>query len=225
MPGRRENPSACPPDGEFGTIPHRTNSTLAVLAGGAGTRMGRSKALLTLGGRPILEALLDNYAWTGPTLLVTAPGRERPPGAEHFDREVVDSIADGGPMLGICTAMEHLRTELLVVATVDMPGVGRGQLEWLMRNLEPGELGTMGSRIIEGNVQIEPFPSIFRATAAEPLRAHFDSGRRSVHSILGDSRFVAKATPADWPATVWANLNYPADVEAFDKSPPRSKGT
>jgi molybdopterin-guanine dinucleotide biosynthesis protein A len=195
--------------------------TLAILAGGAGVRMGRAKSLLTLGGRPILTIFQENYRWAGPTMVVTAPGRERPPGAEGFEREVVDPVADGGPLLGICTALEYLQTELLVVATVDMPGVGPGQLDWLVRALEPGQLGIMGSRLIGGHVQIEPFPSIFRAAAAEPFRAHFAAGKRSVHSILGDPRFVATATPADWPATVWANLNYPADVEAFDKSPPR----
>ena len=146
-------------------------------------------------------------------------GRTGPPGAEGFEREVVDAVADGGPLLGICTALETVRTELLIVVTVDMPGVGLGQFEWLAGNLKAGQLGLMGSRTTAEGVQIEPFPSIFRATAVGPMLAHFASGRRSVHSILHDSRFVAMETPADWPATVWANLNYPADVEAFGKSP------
>jgi molybdopterin-guanine dinucleotide biosynthesis protein A len=177
--------------------------------------MGKPKSLLTIGGRPILTMLLERFRWPGPTLLVTAPGRTSPPGAEGFGREVVDAMADGGPLVGICTAMEHLATELLIVTTVDMPGVGAGQFRWLEQTIKAGELGVMGSRMIDGKIQIEPFPSIFRREAAGPLQAHFQSGHRSVHSILRDPRFVAVATPGDWPSSVWANLNYPADVEAF----------
>src|SRR5688572_13975666 len=104
--------------------------TLAVLAGGAGSRMGRPKALLEVGGKPILEFLLDRLDWPGPTLLVTAPGRRRPPGAARFDREAVDEVADEGPLRGVYTALTHATTPALVVIAVDMPAVERADLEW-----------------------------------------------------------------------------------------------
>src|SRR5438045_8884890 len=104
--------------------------TLAVLAGGEGTRMGRPKAWLTLAGEPVLRFLLKQFAWPGPTLLVTAPGRERPPGVEAFDREVTDRVAAVGPLRGMLTALEHCRTPRLAVGTVDMPCVTREHLLW-----------------------------------------------------------------------------------------------
>ena len=39
--------------------------TLAILAGGAGSRMGMPKGQLILNGRPILEYLLDHLDWPG----------------------------------------------------------------------------------------------------------------------------------------------------------------
>ena len=63
-----------------------TQTTLAILAGGEGSRMGQPKAELRIGARPILSYLLDRFLWAGPTILVTAPGRKRPPGATGFDR-------------------------------------------------------------------------------------------------------------------------------------------
>jgi molybdenum cofactor guanylyltransferase len=134
------------------------SATLAVLAGGAGMRMGLPKSYLSLHGRPILSVLLENYQWAGPTLLVTAPGRTQPPGAEAYGQEVVDAVADGGPLVGICTAIEHIETDLLIVTTVDMPGVGPGQFEWLQNTLAASQVGLMGSRVGEEGVQIEPFP-------------------------------------------------------------------
>ena len=48
--------------------------TLAILAGGEGSRMGYPKAELASHGRAILPVLLECFQWEGPTLLVTAPG-------------------------------------------------------------------------------------------------------------------------------------------------------
>src|SRR3954467_7419583 len=109
-------------------LPHDPRDVaLAVLAGGAGSRMGGPKAWLEVGGRPILEHLLDRFAWPGPTLLVTAPGLERPPGHERFTIEATDSVPGGGPLQGILTALRALRAPLpsrsVVVTTVDMPRV------------------------------------------------------------------------------------------------------
>src|SRR4051794_14061635 len=97
--------------------------------------MGKPKAWLTLRGQPILEYLLDRFAWPGPTLLVTAPGREHPPGYERFTREVVDPIADLGPLRGVLTALEHAQTPTVVVTTVDMPNVQRAHLCALAEHL------------------------------------------------------------------------------------------
>src|SRR5256885_3123333 len=137
--------------------------TLAVLAGGRGERMGKAKSLLRIGEQPILSYLIERFAWRGPTMLVTSPGRQKPPGSEEFDVEVVDPVEGMGPVRGLITAMENLKTEILVVASVDMPGMGREQLLWLMQNLEerPETCGLMLKR-----EEIEPFPSIFRKTRA-----------------------------------------------------------
>src|SRR3954471_1425448 len=102
--------------------------TLAILAGGRGERMGKPKGLLRVGDQPILTCLLKRFSWRGPTMLVTSPGRERPPGAEDFDLEVADPIEGKGPVRGVLTALENSTTENLIVASVDMPLVGREQL-------------------------------------------------------------------------------------------------
>src|SRR5918993_4259845 len=115
--------------------PDLSHVTLAVLAGGEGSRMGRPKAELQVAGVPILRHLLRRFDWPGPTLLVTAPGRERPTGHEAFTREVSDPSPGHGPLRGILTAIEHARTPSLVVVAVDMPFVARDQLAWLAAEL------------------------------------------------------------------------------------------
>src|SRR2546421_8676966 len=109
--------------------------TLAILAGGASSRMGTPKSSLLIRGKPILEHLLDQIAWPGKTMLVTAPGREQPPGSERFDREVQDPPGGGGPLRGILTALEHLQTPLLIVMPIDMPEIRKANLEFLVHEL------------------------------------------------------------------------------------------
>jgi molybdopterin-guanine dinucleotide biosynthesis protein A len=200
-------PPPPPPSLELRTV------TLAVLAGGAGARMGGAKALLRVGGRPILEDLFDRFAWPGPTLLVTAPGRERPPGGERFGREVVDAQAGLGPLRGVLTALDHVATPLLVVTALDMPGLGRPQAEWLAARLHeaPDARGVMIRRGVE---QLEPLPLALRASARSAVQGRLAAGRRSVRGLASEAGFAVVTAP-DWPAGAWANLNTPADWQAF----------
>ena len=170
------------------------DTTLAILAGGEGSRMGRPKAELIIDNRPILAFLLDQLQWSGPTLLVTAPGREHPPAHERFDREVTDPISGQGPLRGILTALEHATTPSLIVATVDMPGVTPTQLRFLRERLSEmfdaeGIMLSHGGA--SGGRAVEPFPSIFRKSAAPLIAARIEAKQLSVHSLLNDPSFIA----------------------------------
>jgi molybdenum cofactor guanylyltransferase len=191
------------------------SATLAILAGGEGSRMGRPKADLRVNGVPLLEYLHRRIAWLGPTLLVTAPGRERPPGADQFDREVTDSVSGAGPLRGILTALENATTSLLLVAAIDMPHVARTHLLWLAQRLRaaPEAAGFLCSRTVG---QVEPLPCALRvATATPQVRDALNAGRRSLRSLLDLPGFNLVDVPTDWPEDVWTNLNEPQAWGAF----------
>jgi molybdenum cofactor guanylyltransferase len=191
-----------------------SGATLAVLAGGEGSRMGGPKGLLRVRGRPVLAYLLDRFEWPGPTLLVTAPGREHPPAWELFSREVQDPEAGQGPLRGILTALEAAQTPLVVVASVDMPGVGREQLEWLVSRMQgqPGVSGLLCERPSESGPLVEPFPSVFRLEAAPAVSKQLAARRRAMHALTGVPGFTLAAVPEGWPTSVWTNLNTPGDL-------------
>ena len=195
------NQSATPPE---------SHVTLAVLAGGEGRRMGRPKAELQLDGRPILHTLLDSLRWPGPTLLVTAPGRQRPPGWERFSREASDPEAGAGPLRGLLTALEHAPTDLLLLTAVDMPGVGAEHLNWLAEELR--RRPSANGLLLDRGSHVEPFPSAFRAAALGVVRTLFQSGERSMHALLTDASIETAAAPVSWPEGVWKNLNRPEDL-------------
>lgn len=188
-----------------------TDVTLAILAGGESARMGRPKVMLRVNDRPILEYLLERFAWPGPTMLITAPGRERPRGAERFTRECVDPVAGQGPLRGILTALEHSPAPLVVVLAVDMPLVERRHVDELVgRAGVATSLATICARMIDGRRQIEPFPSIFHVDATDVIRARLARAERSVARLTDEPRVVT--ADVNWEPGTWLNLNHPTDL-------------
>jgi molybdenum cofactor guanylyltransferase len=193
--------------------------TLAVLAGGEGSRLGRPKAQLRIDGTPLLQWLLRRWNWPGPTMLVTSPGRAHPPGSDGFTAEVTDPAPDLGPLRGVLTALDHLSTPICLVTTVDMPLLIREQFEWYLQQLnnDPDCLGLMASRQAQSKDLIEPFPSIYRAEAITTVRRHFDAGMRSTYSLQKQPGVRVIAAPAGWGEKPWMNLNTTEDLNAFGR--------
>ncbi len=205
--------------------------TLAILAGGEGSRMGMPKGELRVGGTPILRYLLERFRWAGPTLLVTAPGREHPPGWEAFTREVYDPIDGLGPLRGVLTALEHSIAEHVLVTPVDMPGLAGIQLRWVAsafaeeRSRGHDVWGLMTCRqVAEGaepgspisfERKIEPFPAVFHREAAPAIRARLAAGRGSVYALADEPGCLVVPAPGGWSESTWVNLNRHADLNAF----------
>ena len=179
--------------------------------------MGVAKAWLRLRDQPILEHLRTRLEWRGPTLLVTAPGREHPPACDLFTREVIDAVADEGPLRGLLTAVQNSTTDIIVAATCDMPLVRREQLLWLADRLEsgPSALGMMFERDVENRRQVEPFPCAVRKAAGDVIERAIQSDQLSVHSLAKLPRFPTCNVPAEWAEESWLNLNRPEELERF----------
>jgi molybdopterin-guanine dinucleotide biosynthesis protein A len=180
--------------------------TLAILAGGEGSRMGKPKGELRIANKPILQYLLDRFAWPGPTMLVTAPSREHPPGWERFSVEVADPVFGAGPLRGILTALKNSTTPFVIVASVDMPLIARSHLEWIYDQLGDS-LGAMSSH----DDRVEPFPSAFSTNAMDMIREHL-ARNGGVYQLTRLGGFKCVSMPGDWSPKIWTNLNTPDDV-------------
>jgi molybdopterin-guanine dinucleotide biosynthesis protein A len=191
--------------------------TLAILAGGESSRMGRPKARLDIDGKPILRWMLERFAWPGPTVLVVSPGHENPPGHELFISQVCDPAARQGPLRGVLTALENFSTSLLAIVTVDMPGIEQTHLSSMIQAIDGrDDLSVlMPSRLLGGKVQAEPFPSVWRAQSIETVRSQLAKGDMSVKALGKIKGAALILAPRDWSASVWTNLNTPEELERF----------
>lgn len=192
---------------------HFKKVTLAILTGGAGRRMGMPKAWMEIGGKAVLRCIHEAMRWPGPTMLVTVPGRERPPGAELFGREVSDP-AEAGPLRGVLTALENCQTAELCVMPLDMPLVGRDYLAGLLGELRgrADALGVMFQRRMGERMELEPLPLACRHEAGNVIAEQLRAGDRSLRGIMKHPGFLAVDAPPEWPVSTWRNLNTPDDL-------------
>src|SRR5213592_2275666 len=100
-----------------------------VLAGGASTRMGQPKALLTAGGSTFIRRILDTlrHAGVGEAVVVVRPeadGIAREVEAAGFGRVVVNPEPDRGQLSSLLAglaAVDHPRIFAALVTLVDVP--------------------------------------------------------------------------------------------------------
>lgn len=109
--------------------------TLAIMAGGASSRMGQDKSFVEIDGQPLIERIIQSTHDMGQaqTLLIT----NRPDDYSHLKLTMVgDIIADKGALGGIYTAIHHSQTEHVLVLACDMPLVSPPLLRYMVSLLD-----------------------------------------------------------------------------------------
>ena len=187
-----------------------------ILAGGGSRRFGRDKALVELGGLPMLGrmiALLQNVA--NNVKVVGAPEKYA-----QFEREmVVDQWPGEGPLGGIITALENSRksatgTEWNVILGCDMPFLTREWMTFLVERAMNSEAQVALAHSAHGP---EPLCACWRTDAAATLRAAFESGVRKVTAGVALLRSEVLDEPVwkrfDSAGRLFWNMNTAVDYE------------
>lgn len=190
-------------------------TTLAIIGGGAGTRMGGPKHRLLIGERPILAVVAEHIGWRGPTLFVSGGPDECPAGQDRVDRVVTDRVPGEGPLRGMLTALEQCHTPAMVAVPVDMPALYGVHVRWLLdRAAELSCAFLFLRRKSVGRWRLEPFPMFSLRSASPIIEGQLYAGERSIKSLaeLPVSRIVD--APDHWGEAVWANLNTPDQASA-----------
>ena len=137
----------------------------AILAGGAGERMGRvSKATLELDGRPLAVHVGEVLAEVcEPVAIVCKPDTELPPieGVERWD----EPAEPRHPLTGIVHALERAEGPVLVCA-VDMPWVTADACRSLL-DAAPGD----SAAVAVGEGEMCPVFGVYAPEALDTLKA------------------------------------------------------
>ena len=190
----------------------------AVLAGGAASRYGGvPKGLLPVGGRRILDRVVDSvHAVTGaqPLLIANAPGAStwRP------DLKTIPDARPGlGSLGGIYTAVTAVPEPVLCVAW-DMPFVPQA----LLRALIEGATGGAGSYDAflpesSGRRGLEPLCAVYGPACGPAIERRLETGDLKAISFHADVRVgilsLAQVKGFGDPDELFFNVNTPDDLQ------------
>ncbi len=154
--------------------------TAVVLAGGKGSRIGRDKALIPLGVKPLVEHVLARVGALAPRALVVTSGDDGRKRLRRLERPGVEVITDivacGGPLAGIHAGLVASRTDRCVVVGCDMPFLSTLLLAHLVRGLAradavvPRMAGTGFLEPLAAAYSKSCIPAIERLAASGPVR-------------------------------------------------------
>lgn len=200
----------------------------AILAGGQSSRMGQDKAFLPVGGRPVIQRVIEQVSQLSQDVIVvtnspdtyqdrlnalqpaTAPQEAQ---ATLPQLRLVRDIYPGTKALGgIYTALHSARCHHCLVVACDMPFLNLALLRHLIR-LAPG----FDAVIPHGAEGLEPLHAVYSKACLESIARHLSAGQLRIRDFLTEVRVytvtqreIAGFDPA---FRSFFNMNTPAEYE------------
>ena len=168
--------------------------------------MGRTKALIDVGGTAMADRVLDAARSLGaaPVILLGGDAGE----LADLDAPVVPDLYPGeGPVAGVLAALRHFTgvTERVLVLPCDLAHVDADALAPLVE----AEAGDGFSQVwVAATDRLEPMCAIWSVRTVDRIQELFDSGERALHAVIGELPHVAVTVDA----VKLANINTPGDL-------------
>jgi molybdopterin-guanine dinucleotide biosynthesis protein A len=148
--------------------------------------MGKHKVLEVVGGRPVLQRVIDSLnPMSRRILLVVAQGQQCP--ALEASQATVDCIHDvytgKGALGGIYTGLSSSDSEHSLVVAGDMPFLNAGLIEYLIS-------ATPGFDVVMPRLDglIQPLHAIYSKGCLPLIRAQLERGQLQIRTFLTDVR-------------------------------------
>ena len=166
-----------------------------ILAGGRSSRMGRDKALLSYHGKTQIEWTAERArAICGRVFLSVRPDQVKDPGRAVLP-QIVDRIADKGPIAGIMAAQAEAPEAAWLVLACDLPFVDEDTLRHLAAARDPARVATAYRSMHDGLP--EPLCAIFEPRSRALIEAYVASGKDCPRKFLirSDALMIEQPNP------------------------------
>lgn len=193
---------------ELGDLGDLGDLGAVLLAGGRSSRMGRPKAWLEFGGRPLLTLLGERLAAAGAeVVVVAAPGQEVPPAPGRVAR---DEAPGEGPVAGLVVGLREVSRPAALVVSCDVPFLDLRFVRRLADRL-PG----YDVVVPEWEGRLQPLQAVYRPSVRPLLAEGLAAGRRRpvdlydrVPTCIVPEAEVRRIVP---DGLTFLNMNTPAD--------------
>lgn len=182
-----------------------------VLAGGESTRMGREKALLELGGMPMIvrtARLVERVA--GRVTIVGTPEKYEPLRL----RAIRDEWTGAGPLGGIAAALRASGSAWNLIVACDLPYLTK---EWFEFLIERAEKSKMEAVLPMNDKGAEPLCAMYGKSCEAAIWLALDRGVRKVTEGLAHLR-MEYVERSEWKVfdsegLLFKNMNSPEEYE------------
>jgi len=192
--------------------PPAADVTVAILAGGKSTRMGRDKAFVEFEGRTLLARSLDLARAISLNVLIIGSRDKFAP----FAPVVEDEFPNCGPLGGIHAALRASHTGLTLILAVDMPFIPRSLLQHLIAQA----LGAPNAMAVvpRGDAGWQPLCAVYRRQFAVAAERALRAGRNKIDLLFdpASTRIIEQdeLQRAGFSLDVFRNLNTPEELHA-----------
>lgn len=187
--------------------------TIAILAGGAGSRLGGvDKGLRVLDGRPLIEWVIDALPPVTDVQRVIVANRSLNQYAAYANVICDQRSGFAGPLAGIAAGLTHCSTAWLLTLPVDCPCPPKDLHELLLRAAIANSADAV---VVHDGEQRQPLFALYRrelaTSAAQALDA--DYGVWKWQDLIPADELTLPGR-----AAAWLNLNTAEDFAAFTEN-------
>ena len=188
----------------------RRSISCIVLAGGEGKRLATDKAFLRIGGRVLIEGIVEKMARIGDEVIIVTNSPQK---YGHLEARLVGDVAPGkGSLGGIYSGLRAARSEYSLVVACDMPFLDLRLLRYMIL-LSPGQ-DVVIPRVGE---LTEPLHAIYSKRCLQPIERVLAGGGRRIIEFFPDVhvRYIEEQEIKlfDPQCLSFFNVNTPADLE------------
>jgi molybdopterin-guanine dinucleotide biosynthesis protein A len=159
----------------------------------------------------LIAKWFEQLSWPDLPRLILPPGGVAPDEVSHWP-VAHDAEHGEGPLRGVAAALACV-TQWACIVAIDTPGIRRAQIDWLTSHI--GTDAIAGCWMMRRPSGLEPLPLLIHRDMGDVVSERLRRGRRSLHGLAEEPQTRIVDTPADWPESVWQNLNRPEDLAAW----------
>lgn len=188
--------------------------TGVILAGGKSSRMGQNKALMTLGGKRMVDRVLEVMRAVFDTLLLVT--NTPTVYADLGVRMVPDVWAEAGALGGIYSALRHAATPYCLVVACDMPFLQAALLRYLVAQRRDYDVV-----VPDVHDELQTLHAVYSQDCVAPIERCLTAQRLRVISFFPEVRVrtvtTSEVLPHDPRLLAFHNVNTPEDWRAAEQ--------